>query len=78
METKEIENKIIELTTKRFPKTICPSEVLPHSLKKDKAMMELVRKTAVKLVEKEIIVIMQKNEIVDPKLLKGPIRLRLK
>lgn len=76
MNKKDIRQKIIELTNERYPKTICPSEVLPSEQKQDKEKMNLVRQIACELVEEGKIVIMQKQEIIDHKNIKGPIRLK--
>ena len=70
---------ILMLLSQRAPgKTICPSEVLPKELKKDKLMMEQVRESARKLVTEGLIEITQAGEPVDPHSFKGAIRLRLK
>ena len=58
-------------------KTICPSEVLPAELKKDKNIMEQVRQAARRLVAQGEIIITQNGETVDPSIAKGPIRLKL-
>lgn len=78
METNEIKEKILALTALRYPKTICPSEVLPTEQKKDKTLMQIVRAVALELVIENKIVIMQKNKVIDPTNIKGPIRLRFK
>ena len=59
-------------------KTICPSEVLPLELKKNKEMMESVRAVARELVTEGLIEITQGGKVVDPQNFRGPIRLRLK
>lgn len=59
-------------------KTICPSEVLPPDLKKDKVMMEHVRRSARLLAAEDKIQITQSGKVVDPTSFKGPIRLKLK
>ncbi len=75
----DYQNSIIELLLTRGPsKTICPSEVLPRELKKDKELMEQVRKSARLLAQTGEIEITQKGQVVDPESFKGPIRLRLK
>ena len=75
----EYAEKILFLLSQRGPgKTICPSEVLPLELKKDKEMMESVRAVAKELVAKGLIEITQGGEAVDPQNFRGPIRLRLK
>lgn len=72
------EVQILELLERRGAgKTICPSEVLPDDLKKDKDVMERVRASARLLVAQGKIVITQNNQIVDPSTAKGPIRLKL-
>ncbi|RYZ57889.1 MAG: DUF3253 domain-containing protein [Proteobacteria bacterium] len=73
------EERILELLAQRDSgKTICPSEVLPIEERKDKVKMEAVREAARRLVENGKIEITQKGRVVNPKSLKGPIRLRLK
>lgn len=72
------ETQILDLLKARGAgKTICPSEVLPDELKKDKEVMEHVRASARQLVSQGKIVITQSNQVVDPSTAKGPIRLRL-
>lgn len=66
------------LRTRGTGKTICPSELLADSDKKNKALMEKVRISARHLVSRGVIVITQKGQIVDPSTAKGPIRLKLK
>jgi hypothetical protein len=73
------ENDLMQLLKKRGAgKTICPSEILPENLKKEKAVMEQVRQAARRLVAKGEIEITQKGVVVDPSTAKGPIRLKLK
>lgn len=78
-EAHEMEEAIIKLLLTRGPeKTICPSEVvrsLYPSKWRDK--MKSVRKIAGLMAEEDLIVITQKNHIVDINA-KGPIRLKLK
>lgn len=70
---------ILDLLNKRGPgKTICPSEILPLELKKDKDVMEEVRESAKLLVLENLIEITQSGKVTDPDSIKGPIRLRLK
>ena len=57
-------------------KTICPSEILPDDLKKNKLEMEKVRRAARLLVHEGKIQILQKSKVVDPQNFKGPIRLK--
>lgn len=72
------ENQIMNLLKARgFDKTICPSEVLPNELKKNKEVMEQVRQSARKLVAKGDILITQGGHAVDPSTAKGAIRLKL-
>nr|BDT27405.1 DUF3253 domain-containing protein [Bacteriovorax sp. HI3] len=78
MDKDAIRKKIIELTNTRFPKTICPSEVLSGEDKKNKEKMELVREVAKKLADESLIVIMQKEKVIDYTNIKGPIRLKKK
>jgi hypothetical protein len=70
---------ILNLLTERGPgKTICPSEILPLELKKDKDVMEEVRESARLLVLENKIEITQSGRVIDPNSIKGPVRLRLK
>lgn len=73
----QLKSKILELLQNRTG-TICPSEVLPPDLKKNKDEMEQVRMAARLLVHEGKIEITQKNKVVDPGKFKGPIRLKLK
>jgi hypothetical protein len=59
-------------------KTICPSEVLSEDEKQDQQIMELVRRSARRLVSEGQIEILQDGKVVDPDLFRGPIRLRLR
>lgn len=73
------ENEILNLLRSRGRnKTICPSEVLGDGEKSNKEVMELVRQSARRLVQKDLIEIVQGGQVVDPSTAKGPIRLRLK
>lgn len=75
----DFRDDILTLLSERGPvKTICPSEVLLPEQKKDKGLMELVRKSAIALAEENIIEITQAGKVVDPHTFKGPIRLKLK
>ncbi|RZA16608.1 MAG: DUF3253 domain-containing protein [Proteobacteria bacterium] len=79
MKSTRYEERILELLAQRDSgKTICPSEVLPFEERKDKVKMEEVREAARGLERKGEIEITQKGRAVDPKSIKGPIRLRLK
>jgi hypothetical protein len=70
---------ILDLLNERGPgKTICPSEILPIELKKDKDVMEEVRESAKLLVLENKIEITQSGRVIDPNSIKGPVRLRLK
>ena len=70
---------LLKLTQERgFQKTICPSEVLEGEDKKNKSLMELVRRSARKLAFENKIEILQNNKIVPFYDYKGPIRLRIK
>jgi len=72
------EEKILELLVARaYNETICPSEVLLPSEKKDKAIMEKVRSAARRLAAKERIIVLKDGIQVDPSKAKGPIRLKL-
>lgn len=73
----DYKTKILELLNSREG-TICPSEVLSMDQKKDKVLMEEVRRQARLLVHEGLIEITQKGQVVDPTEFKGPIRLRLK
>lgn len=69
---------ILDLLKKRGAgKTICPSEVLSADLKKDKVMMEHIRRSARLLAAKGVLEITQNGKRVDPTDFKGPIRLRM-
>jgi hypothetical protein len=71
--------KIMQLLQERgHDKTICPSEVLPHTEKKDKRKMDQVRAVAKSLIADQLIVAVQKGAVVDLETVVGPIRLRLK
>jgi len=75
----DFRDDILALLVERGPlKTICPSEVLPIELKKDQKLMELVRKSAIRLADENIIEITQAGKAVDPHCFKGPIRLKIK
>ncbi|MFY7992363.1 MAG: DUF3253 domain-containing protein [Bacteriovoracaceae bacterium] len=75
----DFKDEILSLLSQRDAgKTICPSELLPPDLKKDKVMMEHVRRSARLLVHEGKIEITQKGQVVDPLDFKGAIRLRLK
>lgn len=75
----DFREQIMNLLNQRGPlKTICPSEVLSLEKKKDKNMMEHVRKSASLLASEGRIVITQSGKTVDPTSFKGPIRLKLK
>ncbi len=76
--TKKVDFKqdILTLLNQRAPgKSICPSEVLEGSQKKDKELMKLVRQEAISLAHQGLISITQKGVPVDPDNFKGPIRL---
>lgn len=73
----DYKTKILELLNSRQG-SICPSEVLSTWQKKDKSIMEEVRKQARLLVNEGLIEITQKGHVVSPSKFKGPIRLRLK
>jgi hypothetical protein len=76
---KSIRDEILRRLAERGEgKTICPSEVLPHELKKDKEKMESVRAVARELVAEGLIEITQGGQVVDPQNFRGPVRLRLK
>lgn len=74
-----IEDTIIELLLSRDKgKTICPSEVVRKLYPADwRDKMETVRSIGGRLAQENIIVITQKNQIVDVNV-KGPIRFKLK
>ncbi|MEI8026915.1 MAG: DUF3253 domain-containing protein [Pseudomonadota bacterium] len=72
------EEKIIALLVScSYSKTICPSEVLFESEKKDKSVMEKARSAARRLAAKDKIIILKDGIQVDPSKAKGPIRLKL-
>lgn len=75
----DFREKIMALLHSRGPlKTICPSELLPLEFKKDKVMMEHVRRSARLLATDNKIEITQSGKVVDPVSFKGPIRLKIK
>lgn len=72
-------SQILKLLVERGEnKTICPSEVLPPTEKKNKKKMDEVRESARLLAEEDKIELTQKGDVVDLDSVKGPIRLRLK
>lgn len=75
---KLLEETIMKLLRERGKdKSICPSEVVRHLYPDDwNDKMEDVRRVARNLVQKNLIVITQKNKVVDSNA-KGPIRLKL-
>ncbi len=76
--TNNYEELILSLLKQRGAgKSICPSEILEDSQKKNKLLMEEVRQAARRLVAKNQIEITQNSKVVDPSKAKGPIRLRL-
>lgn len=71
------EREILRLLSERDAgKTICPSEVLSGTDKKNPELMESVREAARRLVAKGEIEITQKGQPIDPATIHGPIRLR--
>ncbi len=79
MKKEEIKKVILELATARgTDKTICPSEVARNMFgEKWRNNMQNVRDAAFDLEAKDEILIMQKGQKVDPKEVKGPIRIRI-
>ena len=72
-------SRIMELLRTRGPnKTICPSELLSGEDKQDAALMEQVRASARRLAAEDLIEFTQRGKVVEPAMVKGPIRLRLK
>lgn len=66
------------LRSRSLDSSICPSEILEKNQKKDKELMEHVRRSARRLAHEGKIEITQSGKVVDPSNFKGPIRLRLK
>ncbi len=79
MKKEEIKKVILELATARgTDKTICPSEVARNMFGENwRTNMQNVRDAAFDLEAKDEILIMQKGQKVDPKEVKGPIRIRI-
>lgn len=79
MNQEVIEKVILNLATARgTSKTICPSEVAREMFGENwRAEMQNVRDAAFHLEAKNEIIIMQKGQKVDPKEVKGPIRIRI-
>lgn len=79
MKKEEIKKVILELATERgTDKTICPSEVARNMFgEKWRNNMQNVRNAAFDMEAKDEIIIMQKGQKVDPKEVKGPIRIRI-
>ena len=73
-----IESTIMEMLIERgVGKSICPSEVVRRLYPENwREKMDLIRSVAKDLVEKKLIEITQKGEVVHGDI-KGPIRLRL-
>jgi hypothetical protein len=72
------EEQILDLLKARGRgKTICPSEILPFENKQNPEQMERVRQAARRFADQGKIEITQKNQVVDPREFRGPIRLRL-
>lgn len=73
-----LKSEILQLLKQRgFQKTICPSEILSDSDKKNKTKLEEVRMAARLLCHEGKIQITQKGRVVDPLNFRGPIRLKL-
>lgn len=79
MKKEEIKKVILELATARgTDKTICPSEVARNMFGENwRTNMQNVRDAAFDLEAINEILIMQKGQKVDPKKVKGPIRIRI-
>lgn len=66
-------------TVRGTDKTICPSEVAREMFEKNwRNWMPNVREAAFDLETENQVEIMQKGQKVDPKIIKGPIRIRIK
>ncbi|MGI4020312.1 MAG: DUF3253 domain-containing protein [Janthinobacterium lividum] len=79
MSKSEIQQKIIEMATKRgADKTICPSEVAREMFGDSwRSEMQAVRDVSFDLATKNRVIVTQKGKIVDPEKFKGPIRIRI-
>lgn len=79
MKEEEIKKVILKLAEQRgIDKTICPSEVARNMFGENwRNNMQNVRDAAFDLEAKNEIIIMQKGQKVDPKEIKGPIRIRI-
>ncbi len=73
----DFRQRILDLLQSRSAESsICPSEVLPVAVRKDKVLMERVRQMARLMAHQGIIEITQKGQVVNPDDFRGPIRLR--
>jgi len=79
MKEQQVSKEIFQLLAKRGPgKSICPSEVARNIAPDNwRAWMDLVRSVALKLAKEDEILITQKDKVLSPNQIKGPIRLRL-
>lgn len=74
-----LERQILDMLAER-PRTssICPSEVARAAAPDDwRPLMDEVRDAARRLVDAGSVEITQKGRVIDPKIIKGPIRIRL-
>jgi Protein of unknown function (DUF3253) len=75
----DYQTRILDLLRLRGPaKTICPSEVLSHEDKQNPELLEQVRAAARTLASQQLVEFTQRGKVVDPAMIRGPIRLRLK
>ncbi|WP_419800809.1 DUF3253 domain-containing protein [Mucilaginibacter sp.] len=75
----DIKKAILQQATERgADKTICPSEVARKLFPENwRTQMQIVRDAAFDLQAQNKIQILQKGKTVDPKITKGPIRIRI-
>lgn len=76
--SRDLEKAILDLLDRRAPKTICPSDVAREVGPADgwRELMDPVRAAAQRLVEKGLVEVTQKGEVVDLPTVKGPVRIR--
>jgi hypothetical protein len=74
----DLERAILDLLDERAPKTICPSDVARAVGPADgwRPLMQPVRDAAGRLVERGLVEVTQKGEVVDLATVRGPIRIR--
>lgn len=75
----DLERRILELLASRAAtSTICPSDVARQVAPDDwRPLMDPVRDAAQRLVDRGVVEITQKGEVVELATVKGPIRIRL-